>query len=99
MKLYFTPGACSQAVHIALREAGLRFDLEEVNLKEHKTKSGVDFYDINPKGYVPTLELDDGKRLTEVQVLLQYVADQAPAAKLAPAYGTLERYRVMECLA
>ena len=99
MKLFFSPGACSQAVHIALRESGIPFDLEQVDLKEHKTKSGADYYAINPKGYVPALLLDDGQLLGEVQVLLQYVADKAPEAKLAPAYGTMERYRLQEWLA
>ncbi len=98
MKLYFYPGACSMAVHIVLREAGIRPELEKVDLGTHKTASGKDYYAINPKGYVPALELDDGEILTEVGVCLQYVADQAPQSGLAPKAGTMERYRLMEWL-
>ncbi|ANX03439.1 glutathione transferase GstA [Immundisolibacter cernigliae] len=98
MKLYYTPGACSMAPHIALREAGLSFDLEKVDLMGKKTETGADFTTINPKGYVPALQLDNGQVLTEVGVLLQYIADQKPASGLAPAAGTLERYRLMETL-
>jgi glutathione S-transferase len=99
MKLFYAPGACSQAVHIALREAGLPFQSEKVDLRAKKTEGGADFKAINPKGYVPALQLDDGQVLTEVQVLLQYVADKAPDKKLVPAAGTLERYRAQEWLA
>lgn len=98
MKLYYTPGACSMAPHIALREAGLSFDLEKVDLMGKKTETGAEFTTINPKGYVPALQLDNGQVLTEVGVLLQYIADQKPASGLAPAAGTLERYRLMETL-
>ena len=98
MKLYYTPGACSMAPHIALREAGLKFDLEKVDLMTKKTESGADFTAINPKGYVPALQLDNGQVLTEVGVVLQYIADQKPGSGLAPAAGTLERYRLMEML-
>jgi glutathione S-transferase len=97
MKLYYAPGTCSLAVHIALRESGLPFDLARVDLREHKVADGRDYYAINPKGYVPLLELDDGARLGEVAVILQYVADRQPGS-LAPAFGTIERYRVMEWL-
>lgn len=97
MKLYFAPGACSMAPHIALREAGLPFELVQVDLRTHRTEGGEDFTRINPKGYVPALELDDGTVLTEVAVILQYIADRKPG-KLAPAFGTLERYRLMEWL-
>ena len=86
------------AVHIALREAGIPFDVDKVDLAKHQTSSGEDFYKINPKGYVPALRLDDGQMLTEDAVLLQYVADQKPASGLAPKVGTMERYRVMEWL-
>jgi glutathione S-transferase len=86
------------APHIALREAGLSFDLEKVDLMGKKTETGADFTTINPKGYVPALQLDNGQVLTEVGVLLQYIADQKPASGLAPAAGTLERYRLMEVL-
>jgi glutathione S-transferase len=97
MKLYYTPGACSLAVHIALEEAGFDYALEKVDLATHKTESGVDFYTINPKGYVPTLELDDGELLTEVPVILLYLADRADK-NLAPAAGSMERYRLYSWL-
>lgn len=98
MKLYYSPGACSLAAHIALRETGANFDLEKVDLGRHKTAGGEDYYSINPKGYVPALRLDDGSVLTEVGVVLQYVADQKPDSNLAPKAGTTERYRLMEWL-
>ena len=98
MKLYFFPGACSLACHIALREAGLPFEIEKVDTKAKKTASGADYLALNPKGYVPTLVLDDGQKLTEAAVILQYVADRMPAAKLAPPAGTPERYRLLEWL-
>jgi len=96
MKLYYAPGACSLAAHIALQESGLRYELERVDLREHKVR-GADFHAINPKGYVPVLELDDGERLTEAAVILQYIADRNPGT-LAPPPGTLARYRLMEWL-
>lgn len=98
MKLYISPGVCSLAPHIALIAAGLPFSLERVNMKTKAIASGGDFRDINDKGALPALQLDDGRVLTEAAVLLQYVADQAPGANLAPAYGTFERYQVMEWL-
>jgi glutathione S-transferase len=98
MKLYFFPGACSLACHIALRESGATFDMEKVDGKTKKTASGADYLAVNPKGYVPTLALDDGQKLTEAAAILQYVADQNPAAKLAPAAGSMERYRMIEWL-
>jgi glutathione S-transferase len=98
LKLFLSPGACSRAVHIALHETGLPHESERVDLRSHKTASGADFYEVNPKGYVPTLVLDDGQKLTEVAVVLQYVADRAPEKKLAPAHGTMERYRLQEAL-
>src|SRR5262245_13758623 len=98
MKLYFSPGACSLSPHIALREAGMKFDLEKVDLKAKKTGSGEDYTAVNPKGYVPALKLDDGGVLTEAGVIVQYVADKKPEAKLAPASGTPERYRLQEWL-
>jgi glutathione S-transferase len=97
MKLYYSPAACSLAPHIALEEAGIPYDLAKVDLRTHKLADGTDYYAINPKGYVPLLELDTGERLSEVAVILQYIADRKPGA-LAPAYGTMERYRVMEWL-
>ena len=97
-KLYYSPGACSLSPHIALREAGLPFDLALASTKTKKLADGSDFYAINSKGYVPVLELADGQRLTEGPVIVQYIADQAPASGLAPAAGTMERYRLMEWL-
>jgi len=97
MKLFYMPGACSLAPHIALREAGLPFDLVQVD-RGKKTPSGEDFLAINPKGAVPTVKLDDGQVLTEAAVIQQYVADKAPAKKLAPPAGTPERYRLQEWL-
>ena len=96
MILYFTPGACSLADHIALHEAGLSFDRVKVDLKSHTTEDGRDFGSINPKGYVPALALDDGALLTENIAILSWVADQAP--RLAPQ-GDLGRYRLLETLA
>jgi glutathione S-transferase len=96
MKLYFSAGACSLAPHIVLREAGLTFDLEQVDLKSHRTQGGADFYAINPKGQVPTLELDDGSILTEGPIIAQFIADRAPNDKLLPASTKMTRYRVTE---
>ena len=98
MKLYFAPGACSMATHIVLRETGHNFDLEKVNLATKETESGEDFTNVNPKGYVPALRLDDGEVLTEAAVTLQYVADQNPESGMAPQAGSMERYRLMELL-
>ncbi len=97
-KLYYSPGACSLSPHIVLRESGLPFDLALASTKTHKLADGTDYYTINPKGYVPLLELDDGQRLSEGPVIVQYIADQVPASQLAPAAGTMARYRVMEWL-
>ena len=97
-KLYYSPGACSLSPHIALREAGLPFTLALASTKTKKLADGSDFLAINPKGQVPVLELDDGQRLTEGPAIVQYIADQAPAKHLAPAAGTMERYRLMEWL-
>jgi len=97
MKLYYAPGACSLAPHIALNEAQIPHEAVRVDLREHKLADRTDYYTINPKGYVPLLELDDGQRLTEVAVILQHIADRKPGT-LAPAFGSLERYRLMEWL-
>jgi glutathione S-transferase len=97
MKLYYAPGACSFAPHIALVEAGLKADVVKVDLRTHKLADGTDYYRINPKGYVPLLELDDGTKLSEVAVILQYIADRVPG-KLAPELGSMQRYRLMEWL-
>jgi glutathione S-transferase len=97
MKLYYSPGACSLSPHIALLEAGIDAELVKVDIKNHKV-GGSDFYAINTKGYVPVLELDDGQRLSEGPVIVQYIADQKPASGLAPAPGSFERYRLQEWL-
>jgi glutathione S-transferase len=98
MKLYYSPGACSLSPHIALREAGLAFEPVLASTKSHKLQDGTDYYGINPLGYVPLLELDDGTRLREGPAIVQYIADQAPLKNLAPANGTLPRYRLQEWL-
>jgi glutathione S-transferase len=98
MKLYFSPGACSLSPHIALREAGLAFDLEKVNLGTKQTATGADYRTINPKGYVPALRLDDGTVLTEGPAIVQYIGDRKPETKLVPANGTLERYQLQAWL-
>lgn len=98
MKLYYSPGACSLSPHIVLREAGLAFEPVLASTKTHKLQDGTDFYGINPKGYVPLLELDNGERLSEGPVIVQYIADQVPAKKLAPPAGTMARYRLQEWL-
>ncbi|MBW8828371.1 MAG: glutathione transferase GstA [Burkholderiales bacterium] len=98
MKLYYSPGACSLSPHIALHEAGLPFELVLVSTKTHKLADGTDYYSINPKGYVPLLEFDDGTRLTEGPAIVQWIADQVPDRHLAPPAGTIERYRLMEWL-
>ena len=97
MKLYYAPGACSLAPHIALAEAGIPADIVRVDLKSHTLPDGTDYHSVNPKGYVPVLELDDGTKFTEVAVLLQIIADRKPGA-LAPEVATMERYRLNEWL-
>jgi glutathione S-transferase len=101
-KLYYSPGACSLSPHIALREAGLPFDLVKVDLGAKKLKEGKDdgkdYYAVTKKGYVPALELDTGEVITEGAIIVQYVADQKPEAKLAPPSGSLERVRLNEWL-
>lgn len=96
MKLYYSPGACSLADHIALHEAGLKFDRVKVDLKTKRTEDGRDFSAINPKGYVPALELEDGQVLTENIAILSWISDQAPALALKVPLG---RYRLLEMLA
>jgi glutathione S-transferase len=98
MKLYYSPGACSLAAHILLREAGLAFEPVLASTKTHKLQDGTDYYTINPLGYVPVLELDDGTRLRENPAIHQYIADLEPLKNLAPANGTLPRYRLQEWL-
>lgn len=98
MKLYFAPGACSLSPHIVLEEAGIAAETEQVNNQEKKTKSGKDYWTINPKGQVPALQLDSGEMLTEGPVIVQYLADQKPGSGLVPPAGSIERYRVQEWL-
>jgi glutathione S-transferase len=98
MKLYYSPGACSQAVHIALREAGLDVQLVKVDLASHRLEDGADYFAINPRGYVPLLEQADGSRHTEAAALLQYVGDLAPASGLMPPAGTAQRFKVVTWL-
>lgn len=98
MKLYYMPGACSFAPHMILHEAGFKHEVEKLDRNTRKTASGEDYAAINPKGYVPALRLDDGSILTEAAVVLQYLADQKPETNLAPRFGTMERYRLMETL-
>jgi len=98
MKLYYSPGACSLSPHIVLEEAGLPYEPVLASTKTHKLPDGTDYYTINPKGYVPLLELDDGQRLTEGPAIVQYLADLVPGKKLAPANGTMARYRLQEWL-
>jgi glutathione S-transferase len=99
MKLYYFSGACSLASNISLREAGLKFELVKVDRRTRKAADGLDFNEVNPKGYVPALTLDNGEVLTENIAVLQYIADRNPAAKLAPPAGSMERYRLVEWLA
>ena len=98
MKLYYSPGSCSLAPHIALCEAGAKFELVKVALQTHTLPDGSDYYPVTAKGQVPLLELDDGTRLSEGAVILQYIADHAPGRGLAPEPGTIARYRVLEWL-
>lgn len=99
MKLYYTPGSCSLSPHIVLREAGLPFTLVRADMRSKKLADGSDYYAVNAKGYVPLLELDDGQRLGEGLAIVQYLADLVPQKRLAPAAGTMERYRLVEWLA
>jgi len=98
MKLYYSPGACSMSPHIVLRELGLPFEAVLASTKTHKLADGTDYYTINPKGYVPLLELDDGQRLSEGPAIVQYLADKEPTKGLIAAAGTMPRYRQIEWL-
>ena len=98
LKLYYVPGTCALCPHIVLHEAGISFTAEKVNPKDKTTESGQDYNTINPKGYVPALVMNNGQLLTEVAVIVQYLADLVPDKKLAPLAGTLERYRLQEWL-
>ena len=98
MKLYYSPGACSLSPHIVLIESGLKFEPVLASTKTHKLADGTDYYTINSRGYVPLLELANGERLSEGPAILQYIADQVPDKNLAPANGTMARYRTQEML-
>jgi glutathione S-transferase len=98
LKLYYSPGACSLSPHIVLRESGLPFTPVLASTKTHQLADGTDYYTINPKGYVPLLELDDGQRLSEGPAIVQYVADRVPDRQLIAPWGTMERYRQIEWL-
>lgn len=98
MKLYYSPGACSLAVRIVAAELGIDMAFESVDLADKRTASGASYREINPKGLVPALVLDDGAILTEGPVIMQYLADSKPEAGLAPAHGTMDRYRLLETL-
>jgi len=98
MKLYYSPGACSLSPHIVAREAGIALDLEKVDLKAKQTESGQDFLSISPRGYVPALQLDNGEVLAEGPAIIQYLADLKPESGLAPANGSMPRYRLQEWL-
>jgi glutathione S-transferase len=98
MKLYYSPGACSLAAHIVADEADLRLQLEKVDLKSHKTENGKDYYAVNPKGYVPTIQLDDGTTITENVAVLNYLADHTGHKLYTPEPGSIEHYRLEEWL-
>jgi glutathione S-transferase len=98
MKLYYSPGACSMAPHIVAREAGIAVELVKVDIPNKKTEGGGDFWQVNAKGYVPALQLDNGQVLTEAGVICQYLADQAPQSGLVPPFGGTERYEQMAAL-
>jgi len=98
MKLYYAPGACSLSPHIVSRELGIPLELQKVNTKDKSMEGGGDYRTVNPKGYVPALDLGDGQVLTEGPAIVQYLADQKPESGLAPKAGTVERYRLQEWL-
>jgi len=98
MKLFYAPGACSLSPHIVAREAGLDVQLEKVDTKSHTYNAGSDYYKVNPKGYVPALEIKAGEILTEGPAIVQYLGDQKPQSGMVPAAGTMERYRLQEML-
>lgn len=98
MKLFYSPGACSMAAHIALHESGLKHDIAKVDLRSKTLADGSDYRQISPQGYVPALQLKNGELLSEGPAILQYIADQAPAANLAPANGSFARYRLQSTL-
>lgn len=98
MKLYYAPGTCALSPHIVLHEAGLPFEGTLTNIRSHQLADGSDYYAVNPKGSVPVLEFDNGERLTEGPAIVQWIADQVPDKQLAPAAGSMPRYRLAEWL-
>jgi len=98
MKLYYSPGACSLSPHIALCEAGLPYEMVRVDLQQATTEDGHDYHEVNPLGYVPALELDNGEMLLEGPAIVQYIADQVPDRKLVPPAGSIDRYRLQQWL-
>jgi glutathione S-transferase len=98
MKLFYVPGTCALAPHIALQESGLKYEAIRIDPQTKKTASGADYMSINPKGYVPAIQTKDDQVLTESAVLLQFIADQKPEKNLIPKFGTFERYKAMEWL-
>lgn len=98
IKLYYSPGACSLSPHIVANEAGISLELVKVDLKNHKLTDGTDYFTINPKGYVPVLEISEGEILTEGPAIVQYLGDQQSSAEVVPKAGTMERYRLQEML-
>jgi glutathione S-transferase len=98
VKLYYLPSACSMSPHIVANELGLSIELVKIDPKTKRTQHGEDFFAINPKGYVPALQLDDGSVLTEGTAIVQYLSDLKPDAQLAPANGSMARYRLQEML-
>jgi glutathione S-transferase len=98
MKLYYSPGACSLSPHIVAREAGIDLEYDKVDTRAHTFNAGSDYYKVNPKGYVPALEIKAGEVLTEGPAIVQYLGDQKPQSGLVPAAGSMERYRLQEML-
>lgn len=98
MRLYYAPGACSLSPHIVAREASLPLQLVKVDTKTHRIEGGRDFHEVNPRGYVPVLEMDDGALLREGSAIVQFLADRAPQARLIPVAGTMDRVRAQEWL-
>jgi len=98
MKLFYSPGACSLSPHIVAREAGIDVQLEKVDTKSHTYNGGSDFFKVNPKGYVPALEIDAGQILTEGPAIVQYLGDRKPESGIVPPAGSVDRYRLQEML-
>lgn len=98
MKLYYSPGVCSLSPHIALQELGISAELIKVDTEKHVLEDGTDYFSINPHGYVPILEFEDGRRMTEGPAIVQFLADLKPELRLAPPNGSMERYRLQELL-